>query len=246
MNESMSIWSLIANASIVVQLVMLTLVMASVASWVIIVQRWRLLKATREQMDLFEDVFWSGEDLNQIYQESQQNPAPVASENVFVSGLKEFGKLRQQASDDPDAIMQGTQRAMRIAISREAENLENHLPFLATIGSTSPYIGLFGTVWGIMHSFQGLAQMKQATIATVAPGISEALVATAMGLLAAIPAVIFYNRFSTRVDQLVNSMHTFGEEFSSILYRQAHRLKQHSEQKKEQQRAAVKAAEDKE
>ena len=210
------------------QLVMLMLVVASVVSWVIIVQRWRLLSATKEQFDSFEDRFWSGVDLNQLYKECQQNPDPVGAENVFTAGLKEFGKLRQQ-SDEPDAIMEGTQRAMRIAISRETEVLEHHLPFLATVGSTSPYVGLFGTVWGIMHSFQGLAVMKQATIASVAPGISEALVATAMGLLAAIPAVIFYNRFSSRVDQTVIGMQTFGEEFSSILYRQAHRMKQQKE-----------------
>jgi biopolymer transport protein TolQ len=224
--QSMSIISLIANASFVVQLVMLLLVMASVASWVIIVQRWRLLSATREQLDQFEERFWSGIDLNQLYKECQQNPEPMGVENVFTSGLKEFGKIRQQAPDEPDTIMESTQRAMRITISRETEVLEHHLSFLATVGSTSPYIGLFGTVWGIMHSFQGLAMMKQATIASVAPGISEALVATAMGLLAAIPAVIFYNRFTTKSEQLITGMQTFGEEFSSILYRQTHRAKQ--------------------
>jgi len=224
--QYMSIYSLIANASFVVQLVMLLLVVASVASWVIIVQRWRLLAATRQQLNEFEERFWSGIDLNQLYKECQHNPEPIGVENVFTSGLKEFGKIRQQAPDEPDSIMEGTQRAMRIAISRETEILENHLSFLATVGSTSPYVGLFGTVWGIMHSFQGLAMMKQATIASVAPGISEALVATAMGLLAAIPAVIFYNRFTSRVEQLVTGMQTFGEEFSSILYRQTHRMKQ--------------------
>ena len=224
--QSMSIISLIVNASFVVQLVMLLLVAASVASWVIIVQRWRLLTATRKQLNAFEERFWSGIDLSQLYKECQHNPAPVGVENVFISGLKEFGKIRQQTPDEPDTIMESTQRAMRITISRETEVLEHHLSFLATVGSTSPYIGLFGTVWGIMHSFQGLAMMKQATIASVAPGISEALVATAMGLLAAIPAVIFYNRFTTKVEQLVTGMQTFGEEFSSILYRQTHRLKQ--------------------
>jgi len=224
--QSMSIFSLIINASFVVQLVMLLLVIASVASWVIIVQRWRLLAATHQQLSEFEERFWSGIDLNLLYKECQHNPEPIGVENVFTSGLKEFGKIRQQAPDEPDSIMEGTQRAMRIAISRETEVLENHLSFLATVGSTSPYVGLFGTVWGIMHSFQGLAVMKQATIASVAPGISEALVATAMGLLAAIPAVIFYNRFTNRVERLVTGMQTFGEEFSSILYRQTHRMKQ--------------------
>jgi biopolymer transport protein TolQ len=224
--QSMSIISLIINASFVVQLVMLLLVLASVASWVIIVQRWRLLATTRKQLEAFEERFWSGIDLSLLYKECQHNPEPVGVETVFISGLKEFGKIRQQTPDEPDTIMESTQRAMRITISRETEVLEHHLSFLATVGSTSPYIGLFGTVWGIMHSFQGLAIMKQATIASVAPGISEALVATAMGLLAAIPAVIFYNRFTTKVEQLVTGMQTFGEEFSSILYRQTHRMKQ--------------------
>lgn len=224
--QSMSVFSLIANASIVVQLVMLILVSASIASWVVIVQRWRLYAATREQLQIFEENFWSGIDLNQLYKECQSNSMPIGVENVFTSGLKEFGKLSKQSPDEPDTIMEGTQRAMRIAISRETEILENHLSFLATVGSTSPYIGLLGTVWGIMHSFQGLAMMKQATIASVAPGISEALIATAMGLLAAIPAVIFYNRFTNKLEQLTTAMQTFGEEFSSILYRQSHRMKQ--------------------
>lgn len=226
MNEQMSVFSLIANASIVVQLVMLMLLAASVISWVVIVQRGRLLAASRTQLHDFEERFWSGIDLNDLYRECQQHPAPSAVENVFMAGLKEFGKMRQQNTQDPDAVMAGVQRAMRIAITRESEALDTHLPFLATVGSTSPYIGLFGTVWGIMHSFQGLAMVKQATIATVAPGISEALIATAMGLFAAIPAVIFYNRYATRVDQLVTGMHTFADEFSSLLYRQALKLHQ--------------------
>ncbi|MBM94757.1 MAG: protein TolQ [Oceanospirillaceae bacterium] len=224
MNESVSIVALIANASIVVQLVMLLLVLASLFSWIVIFQRGRLLAASRKQMLDFEDRFWSGVDLNELYRECQQNEHPSAAENVFMAGLKEFGKMRQQGIQDPDAVIQGCQRAMRVAITREAEMLETHLPFLATVGSTSPYIGLFGTVWGILHSFQGLAMVKQATIATVAPGISEALVATAMGLLAAIPAVIFYNRFVARVENLTTSIYTFADEFSSLLYRQALRV----------------------
>ncbi|MCT7358665.1 protein TolQ [Thalassolituus pacificus] len=226
MNESVSIFSLIVHASFVVQLVMLMLLAASVMSWVVIVQRTRLLSASREQLHDFEERFWSGVDLNDLYRECQQKAVPSAVENVFMAGLKEFGKMRQQNTNDPDAVMAGVQRAMRIAITRESELLDTHLPFLATVGSTSPYIGLFGTVWGIMHSFQGLASVKQATIATVAPGISEALVATAMGLLAAIPAVIFYNRFASRVDQTITGMHTFADEFSSLLYRQAHKIQQ--------------------
>ncbi len=143
-----------------------------------------------------------------------------------MAGLKEFGKMRQQSPGDPEAMMAGVQRAMRIAITRETEELENHLPMLATIGSTSPYVGLFGTVWGIMHSFQGLASVKQATIATVAPGISEALVATAMGLLAAIPAVIFYNRYVVKTEKFQTALVTFADEFSALLYRQAHKVSQ--------------------
>ena len=224
--QSMSVFSLIANASIVVQLVMLILVAASLLLGSLLFSAGVYFALTRKQLNAFEERFWSGIDLNQLYKECQNNPAPIGVENVFSSGLKEFGKLSKQSPDEPDTIMEGTQRAMRIAISRETEILENHLSFLATVGSTSPYIGLLGTVWGIMHSFQGLAMMKQATIASVAPGISEALIATAMGLLAAIPAVIFYNRFTNRLEQLTTGMQTFGEEFSSILYRQTHRMKQ--------------------
>lgn len=228
MNEagSVSIFHLVANASIVVQLVMLLLLAASMFSWMVIFQRNRLLSRTRSDFLDFEERFWSGIDLNDLYRECQNQEETSAVENIFMAGLKEFGKMRQQNIVDADAVMQGCQRAMRIAITRENEALELHLPFLATVGSTSPYIGLFGTVWGILHSFQGLAAMKQATIATVAPGISEALVATAMGLLAAIPAVIFYNRFATRVESLSTGMYTFADEFSSLLYRQALRLKQ--------------------
>ncbi|MFY9178772.1 MAG: protein TolQ [Venatoribacter sp.] len=226
MNQQLSILSLILEASLVVQLVMLLLLLASLVSWGIIFQRGRLLGASRTHLRQFEERFWSGIDLNDLYRECQQSVAPTAIENVFTAGLKEFSKLRQQNANDPDALIAGVQRAMRIAITRETENLENSLPFLATVGSTSPYIGLFGTVWGIMHSFHGLAMVKQATIATVAPGISEALVATAMGLFAAIPAVIFYNRYATRVDQITTGMYTFADEFSSLLYRQALKIQQ--------------------
>ncbi len=234
MNEQMSVLSLIGNASIVVQLVMLMLLLASVISWVVIFQRGRLLAASRAQSQEFEERFWSGVDLNELYRESQQNLNPSAIESIFIAGLKEFGKLRQQNANDPDALIAGVQRAMRIAISRESEALDTNLPFLATVGSTSPYIGLFGTVWGIMTSFHGLAMVKQATIATVAPGISEALIATAMGLFAAIPAVIFYNRYATRVDQLTTGMYTFADEFSSLLYRQALKLQQQAKAEKVQ------------
>ncbi|MEK9711987.1 MAG: protein TolQ [Thalassolituus sp.] len=226
MNESLSVFNLIVNASFVVQLVMLMLISASVISWVLIVQRGRLIGSAEKDLRAFEERFWSGIDLNDLYRECQQQPENSSAEKVFMAGLKEFGKMRQQASADPDSVMAGVQRAMRIAITRESEELDNHLPLLATIGSTSPYIGLFGTVWGIMHSFHGLANVKQATIATVAPGISEALVATAMGLLAAIPAVIFYNRYVAKTDKLQSGLITFADEFSSLLYRQAHKKHQ--------------------
>lgn len=221
MNEQMSILSLVLSAGLVVKLVMLLLLLASVVSWIVIVQRGRILAASKANLHAFEDQFWSGIDLNDLYRDCQQNLSPSAVEVIFMAGLKEFSKMRQQEVSDPDVIMASVQRALRVAITREIENLDTHLSFLATVGSTSPYIGLFGTVWGIMHSFQGLAMVKQATIATVAPGISEALVATAMGLFAAIPAVIFYNRYVGKVDHLVTGMTTFADELSSLLHRQA-------------------------
>lgn len=235
MEQSVSIVSLILNASFVVQLVMLLLLIASVASWVIIVQRGRLLSASKKELRDFEERFWSGVDLNDLYRECQQKFETSAVENIFMAGLKEFSKMRQQGTTDAEMLMVGVQRAMRIAITREAEELDTHLPLLATVGSTSPYVGLFGTVWGIMHSFQGLAMVKQATIATVAPGISEALVATAMGLLAAIPAVIFYNRYASRAEHITTAMYTFADEFSALLHRQALKLEQ---QQKAQQAQA--------
>jgi biopolymer transport protein TolQ len=178
-------WSLVSNASIVVQLVMLILVGASVTSWIMIFQRSNMLRAGKRALDLFEERFWSGIDLSKLYRQAGSNPDPDSGvEQVFRAGFKEFSRLRQQAGVDPDAVMEGVGRAMRVAISREEEKLETSLPFLATVGSVSPYIGLFGTVWGIMNSFRGLAAVQQATLATVAPGISEALVATAIGLFA--------------------------------------------------------------
>ncbi len=223
MVEKMSLWSLVWNASLVVQLVMLVLVLASVLSWVMIFQRRAVLAEARRSIRDFEEKFWSGVDLSVLFREVNNNPNPnSALENIFRAGIKEFTRLRQQTDADPDAVMDGVQRSMRVALSREEEKLETHLPFLATVGSTSPYIGLFGTVWGIMNSFRGLANVHQATLASVAPGISEALIATAIGLFAAIPAVIAYNRYSSRVETLMNSYETFAEEFSSILHRRVH------------------------
>lgn len=222
MDTQSSVWSLVSEASLLVQLVLLLLALASIGSWWIIFQRIQMFKQARRAQLAFEERFWSGMDLGQLYREVSANPVPFSGmESVFRAGFKEFSRLRQQ-SQDPDAVMDGAQRAMRVALSREQEKLELHLPFLATVGSTSPYVGLFGTVWGIMTAFRGLAQLQQATLATVAPGISEALVATAMGLFAAIPAVVAYNRFSSRADALLKNYDTFAEEFSSILHRRVH------------------------
>jgi len=220
--SELSVWHLIANAGILVQLVMLLLVLASVVSWALIFQRIQVFRKARQAQLSFENRFWSGMDLGQLYKEVNDNPTPYSGlESVFRAGFKEFSRLRQQ-SRDGDAVMEGAQRAMRVAFSREQERLEMHLPFLATVGSTSPYVGLFGTVWGIMNSFRGLVQVQQATLAAVAPGISEALIATAMGLFAAIPAVVAYNRFAARSEALLKNYETFAEEFSSILHRRVH------------------------
>ncbi|MCK7549973.1 protein TolQ [Marinobacter goseongensis] len=207
---------------------MLLLVLASVVSWALIFQRFQVFRKARQAQLAFEERFWSGMDLGQLYREVNSDPTPFSGmESLFRAGFKEFSRLRQQ-SRDADAVMEGTQRAMRVAFSREQERLEASLPFLATVGSTSPYIGLFGTVWGIMNSFRGLAQVQQATLATVAPGISEALIATAMGLFAAIPAVIAYNRFSAMSDAFLKNYETFADEFSSILHRRVHNSEQSS------------------
>jgi len=224
-NQELSLWALVAEASITVQMVMFVLFMASVVSWGMIVQRALLLRRAKMQFADFEQTFWSGIDLGQLYRDGssrlEANGQIEGVENLFRAGFKEFTRLRQQAGIESDAIMEGAQRAMRVALSREIEFLEHHLPFLATVGSTSPYVGLFGTVWGIMHSFRGLANMHQATLATVAPGISEALVATAMGLFAAIPAVVAYNRYADQVGRLELRYDAFMEEFSTILQRHA-------------------------
>ena len=222
MTEPLSILSLVLNASVLVQLVLLLLVFASVASWVMIFQRMFALKRVQKSQDAFEEYFWSGIDLRQLYDELEPATHDLTGmETMFVAGFKEYSRLSEQDAD-PEAVMQGVQRATRVALAREQEKLETHLPFLASVGSTSPYVGLFGTVWGIMNSFRSLANMTQATLASVAPGISEALVATAMGLFAAIPAVLGYNRFSARAEVLMTRYETFSEEFTSILYRAVH------------------------
>lgn len=223
MADSMSMWSLIGNASWVVLLVLFMLVAVSIISWVMIIQRGLLLRHTQMAMLEFEDRFWSGMDLIQLFKEVQAHEnADSGIEQIFKAGFREFTRLRNQGTSDPDAVMEGTQRAMRVAISREQEKLETHLPFLASVGSTCPYVGLFGTVVGIMNSFRGLAVIQQPTLATVAPGIAEALMTTAIGLVAAIPAVVAYNRYAARVDALLSNYETFAEEFSSILHRKVH------------------------
>lgn len=221
--DQMSMWSLVINASLVVQLVMLILVAASIMSWVLIFQRGKVLRATHSSLNIFEDRFWSGMDLSRLYREVNSNPDVDAGvEHIFRAGFKEFSRLSQRPGADPGSIMDGVARSMRVAISHEEEKLEQGLPFLATVGSTSPYIGLFGTVWGIMNAFLGLAQVQQATLATVAPGIAEALIATAIGLFAAIPAVIAYNRYAARGETMIARYYTFADEFQAILHRKVH------------------------
>jgi|TARA_Y100000310_G_scaffold345590_1_gene466992 biopolymer transport protein TolQ len=212
---------LVVGASLVVQLVMGLLFVASMASWIMIFQRGFNLNATSRSNTEFEDEIWSGKDWGNIYVEMQARDEGihVGMESIFAAGFKEYTRMKKQKDADPDAIMQNVQRFMRSAMSLEEERLETHLAFLATVGSTSPYIGLFGTVWGIMNSFRGLATVQQASLAIVAPGISEALVATAMGLFAAIPAVIAYNRFAAQVEIIVKRCEGFIDEFSSILHR---------------------------
>ncbi len=219
--ETLSIWELVLNASIVVQVVMVILLLASLVSWVMIFQRGMSLISAKRAAVHFEDEFWSGKDLSAIYLEIKDDESLLhyGLSSIFSAGFKEYARTRNKKDSDPDAVMQNVQRAMRVAMSREEERLDTHLAFLATVGSTSPYIGLFGTVWGIMNSFRGLATVNQASLSIVAPGISEALVATAMGLFAAIPAVIAYNRYSAQVELLVNRCDSFIEEFSSILHR---------------------------
>lgn len=225
MEEQLSLLDLVWDASFTVQFVMATLVLASVVSWYMIVNRYLYFRDANDEMYRFEERFWSGVDLSQLYREGNEKAADgyaiLGMESIFRAGFKEFSRLAQEPEMDSEALIEGARRAMRVAVMREEERLDRHLAFLASVGSTSPYIGLFGTVWGIMNSFRGLANSTQATLATVAPGISEALIATAMGLFAAIPAVLAYNRFSAKVEVLGNRYDTFVDEFSGILYRQA-------------------------
>ncbi|MFM1880849.1 MAG: protein TolQ [Pseudomonadota bacterium] len=219
--NDLDVIALMLQASIPVQAVVLVLIAVSVASWTVMFQKMLSLRRARAEATAFERQFWSGGDLLALYKTAELGQVPGGMARVFESGMREFLKLHQQAKSDAAGLVDAAQRAMRASSQRELQALEHGLPFLASVGSVSPYIGLFGTVWGIMHAFTGLANIQQATLASVAPGIAEALVATAIGLFAAIPAVIAYNRFATHVDQMAGRLEAFGEEFSNILQRQA-------------------------
>jgi biopolymer transport protein TolQ len=223
MNQELDYLQLILHASLPVQLVMLVLLLASIASWMIILRKKAMIDRALREANEFEERFWSGTDLAALFKELTARGGQLAGlESVFEAGFREFARLRNRRQMDSRVMLEGAQRAMRVTVAREVDRLEQSLEFLATVGSTSPYVGLFGTVWGIMVAFHGLASVKEATIAMVAPGISEALIATAMGLFAAIPAVIAYNRYSNKVDRLNSRYDTFQEEFSQILQRQSH------------------------
>ena len=221
--QDLDIWTLILHASMVVKVVMGLLVVVSFMSWMFIFQKWFSIRRANSQTDKFEREFWSGNDLNALYQGAVQHRHTIGSlERIFEAGFREFAKLRggQRGATDAANMVDGARRAMRATFQREMDFLERHLSFLASTGSVSPYVGLFGTVWGIMHAFRSLANVQQATLAQVAPGIAEALVATAIGLFAAIPAVVAYNRYSHDIERLANRFESFMEEFSNILHRQ--------------------------
>ncbi|MDH3353654.1 MAG: protein TolQ [Chromatiales bacterium] len=223
MNEELSIWSLFMEASLLVQMVMFLLLVVSVISWTIIIEKWRALKEARENSITFENRFWSGIDLVDLYKQISPDKETLSGiAAMFESGFGEYARLKNQGGMEPMDIVEGAQRSMRVAMMREFDRLESHLAFLATVGSTSPYVGLFGTVWGIMNSFRALGSAQHATLSMVAPGIAEALVATAMGLFAAIPAVIAYNRYSNDLERLENRLENFKDEFATLLQRQVH------------------------
>mgnify|MGYP003575899617 CR=1 FL=1 len=221
MNQDFSIVSLILNASLVVKLVMAGLLLTSLASWTVIFGKLFGLRKVRGANEEFEREFWTGRNLNDLYSDAAQRTDGAPMERIFASGMREFLKLRERRVVDPGALLDGARRAMRASLQRELDTVESNLSFLATVASVSPYVGLFGTVWGIMHAFVGLSNLQQVSLSTVAPGIAEALVATAIGLFAAIPAVIAYNRFSRDIDRIAMQMDTFTEEFSNILQRNA-------------------------
>lgn len=220
MNQDLSILHLVKNASFVVQAVMFLLMLVSIFSWAAIFRKLFALNRVKSQNELFEREFWSGSSLNDLFAAATKRAAQCGPmERIFASGMREFQKLRERRITDVGTLMDGARRAMRASFQREMDAVESHLSFLASVGSVSPYLGLFGTVWGIMHAFSGLAALTQVTLATVAPGIAEALVATAIGLFAAIPAVVAYNRFARDIDRIATHQETFIEEFSNILQR---------------------------
>ncbi len=220
MTTDLSFVRLVADASIVVQLVMLILLLASVLSWALIYAKWRQFRSVSGDCDAFESRFWSGGPVSELYREIQSSETtPSGTERLFAAGFSEYARLHKQGHE-PGHILEGAQRSMRVALSRESDRLDGHLSYLATVGSVSPYVGLFGTVWGIMNAFQSLSNVHQATLALVAPGIAEALIATAMGLFAAIPAVIAYNRFTNQLGRIENRFDNFLEEFLGLLHRQ--------------------------
>ena len=221
MNQDLSILTLVLHASLVVQIVMAGLLVVSLASWSVIFGKLFALRGLRAGNDEFEREFWSGKSLNDLYAAAGQNAKASPMERIFASGMREFMKLRERRVADGSMLLDGARRAMRASYQRELDVVESNLSFLASVGSVSPYVGLFGTVWGIMHAFIGLSNLQQVTLATVAPGIAEALVATAIGLFAAIPAVIAYNRFARDIDRMAIQLETFIEEFSNILQRNA-------------------------
>jgi biopolymer transport protein TolQ len=221
MNQDFSIVQLVLHASFVVQVVMAGRMIASLASWTVIFGKLFGLRRTKAANDEFEREFWAGRNLNDLYTDATKRVGDAPMERIFASGMREFFKLREKRVTDTGALLDGARRAMRASFQRELDAIESNLSFLASVGSVSPYVGLFGTVWGIMHAFIGLSNMTQVTLATVAPGIAEALVATAIGLFAAIPAVIAYNRFARDIDRIAGQLESFIEEFSNILQRNA-------------------------
>ncbi len=222
MAVDLSVTRLILEASLVVQLVMVLLLLASVSSWALIFRKYQTINKAQHGAETFEDRFWSGGNLSEIYAGVNQPHVETGGlERIFRAGFREFSRMRKQGGAS-ESTVEASHRAMRVALSRETEQLEAYIPYLATVGSTSPYIGLFGTVWGIMNAFMALGQMQQATLTTVAPGIAEALIATALGLFAAIPAVIAYNRYASQVDRMISRYEIFVEEFTSILQRHVH------------------------
>ena len=236
MEADLSLISLVMRASFLVQLVMISLLAASILSWAIIYLKYHVVKQAKRETLRFEDQFWSGINLAELYTRVKRNTDELEGlARIFESGFAEYLRIIKQANVSTEMMLLGVQRSMKVSLAREEERLESNLSLLATIGSISPYVGLFGTVWGIMNSFIALGSVKNASLAMVAPGIAEALIATAMGLFAAIPAVIAYNRYAEHIDRLVSAYENFTEEFATILQRQSHQVEEESESEVESQ-----------